>query len=106
MRAFWLGGAGTRAAVCAARWRLIQRPVPGGAARAAESVNYVVSHDGFTLRDLVSYDLRHNQANGEHNRDGHGHNLSWNCGIEGDTDDPACCACAGACSAPCWPRCC
>ena len=54
----------------------------------AESVNYVVSHDGFTLADLVSYDLRHNEANGEGNRDGHGHNLSWNCGLEGPTDDP------------------
>jgi pullulanase/glycogen debranching enzyme len=55
----------------------------------AESVNYVVSHDGFTLRDLVSYNMRHNEANGEDNRDGHGHNLSNNCGVEGPTDDPA-----------------
>ncbi|MDB5931137.1 MAG: isoamylase [Polaromonas sp.] len=54
----------------------------------AVSVNYVVSHDGFTLRDLVSYSERRNQANGENNRDGHGHNLSTNCGIEGPTDDP------------------
>ena len=54
----------------------------------AESVNYVVSHDGFTLRDLVSHDERHNLANGEGNRDGHGHNLSHNCGVEGPTDDP------------------
>jgi glycogen operon protein len=54
----------------------------------AVSVNYVVSHDGFTLRDLVSYDERHNQANHEDNRDGHGHNLSDNCGVEGPTDDP------------------
>jgi glycogen operon protein len=54
----------------------------------AESVNYVTSHDGFTLRDLVSYNQRHNEANGEHNRDGHGHNLSWNCGVEGDSDNP------------------
>jgi glycogen operon protein len=53
-----------------------------------ESVNYVVSHDGFTLADLVSYDLRHNEANLEDNRDGHGHNLSWNCGWEGPTGDP------------------
>ncbi len=53
----------------------------------SESVNYVVSHDGFTLRDLVSYNQRHNQANGEDNRDGHGHNLSFNCGVEGPTDD-------------------
>jgi len=55
----------------------------------AESVNYVVSHDGFTLKDLVSYAQRHNQANGEHNRDGHGHNHNANCGVEGPTDDPA-----------------
>ena len=54
----------------------------------AVSVNYGVSHDGFTLRDLVSYNQRHNEANGEGNRDGHGHNLSTNCGIEGPTDDP------------------
>ena len=51
------------------------------------SVNYVVSHDGFTLRDLVSYNERHNEANGEDNRDGHGHNLSNNCGAEGQSDD-------------------
>jgi glycogen operon protein len=51
-------------------------------------VNYIVSHDGYTLADLVSYDLRHNEANGENNRDGHGHNLSWNCGWEGPTQDP------------------
>ena len=53
----------------------------------SESVNYVVSHDGFTLRDLVSYNQRHNQANGEDNLDGHGHNLSFNCGVEGPTDN-------------------
>ena len=51
------------------------------------SVNYVVSHDGFTLRDLVSYDQRHNEANGEGNSDGHGNNLSNNCGAEGLSDD-------------------
>jgi len=55
----------------------------------AESVNYVVSHDGFTLNDLVSYNERHNEANGENNRDGHAHNQSFNCGVEGPTDDPA-----------------
>ncbi|RYF31227.1 MAG: glycogen debranching enzyme GlgX, partial [Comamonadaceae bacterium] len=53
------------------------------------SVNFVTAHDGFTLRDLVSYDTRHNEANGEHNRDGHGHNRSRNFGVEGPTDDPA-----------------
>jgi glycogen operon protein len=52
------------------------------------SINFVTCHDGFTLNDLVSYDEKHNEANGEDNRDGHNHNLSWNCGIEGDTDDP------------------
>jgi len=53
------------------------------------SVNYVCSHDGYTLQDLVSYEHRHNEANGEDNRDGHTHNLSWNGGVEGPTDDPA-----------------
>ncbi len=53
------------------------------------SVNFVASHDGFTLMDLVSYNEKHNEANGEDNRDGHSHNLSWNCGVEGPTDDPA-----------------
>ncbi|MGJ7511068.1 glycogen debranching protein GlgX [Variovorax sp. GT1P44] len=53
------------------------------------SVNFVTAHDGFTLRDLLSYNERHNLANGEDNHDGHGHNLSRNCGVEGDTDDPA-----------------
>jgi len=53
-----------------------------------DSVNYVVSHDGFTLRDLVSYAERHNEANGEDNRDGHASNHSRNYGVEGDTDDP------------------
>ena len=53
------------------------------------SVNFITAHDGFTLRDLVSYAQRHNLANGESNRDGHGHNLSCNCGVEGATDDAA-----------------
>ena len=52
------------------------------------SVNYVTAHDGFTVRDLVSYDEKHNEANGEHNRDGTDNNRSWNCGVEGETDDP------------------
>ena len=52
------------------------------------SVNFVTAHDGFTLRDLVSYNEKHNEANGEENRDGESHNRSWNCGVEGDTDDP------------------
>jgi glycogen operon protein len=56
---------------------------------AEESVNFVTSHDGFTLNDLVSYSLKHNEANGEGNRDGENDNRSWNCGVEGPTDDPA-----------------
>ncbi len=52
------------------------------------SVNFVTAHDGFTLHDLVSYNDKHNEANGESNRDGHSHNLSWNHGVEGPTDDP------------------
>ena len=53
------------------------------------SINFVTCHDGFTLNDLVSYDAKHNEANGEANRDGSNDNLSWNCGVEGPTDDPA-----------------
>jgi glycogen operon protein len=52
------------------------------------SINFVTAHDGFTLRDLVSYDAKHNEANGEGNRDGTDDNRSWNCGVEGPTDDP------------------
>ncbi|HET8701099.1 MAG TPA: glycogen debranching enzyme GlgX, partial [Nitrococcus sp.] len=56
--------------------------------RPYASINFVTSHDGFTLEDLVSYNHKHNEANGEHNRDGEDNNLSWNCGVEGPTDDP------------------
>jgi isoamylase len=55
---------------------------------AEQSVNFVTCHDGFTLNDLVSYNYKHNEANGEDNRDGADDNRSWNCGIEGPTDDP------------------
>jgi isoamylase len=57
--------------------------------RPVASINFVTAHDGFTLRDLVSYNEKHNQANGEDNNDGESHNRSWNCGVEGPTDDPA-----------------
>ncbi|MBZ6138801.1 glycogen debranching protein GlgX [Streptomyces olivaceus] len=57
--------------------------------RPRASVNFVTAHDGFTLRDLVSYNDKHNEANGEDNRDGESHNRSWNCGAEGATKDPA-----------------
>jgi glycogen operon protein len=88
MRAFWLGHPATRGdfaqRLCgSADIFRSQRRAPG------ESVNFVVAHDGFTLLDLVSHHQRHNHANGEHNRDGHGHNLGCNFGHEGPTDDPA-----------------
>ncbi len=54
-----------------------------------QSINFVTCHDGFTLNDLVSYNEKHNEANGENNRDGMNDNRSWNCGVEGPTDDPA-----------------
>jgi isoamylase len=57
--------------------------------RPHASINFVTAHDGFTLRDLVSYNERHNDANGENNNDGESHNRSWNCGVEGPTDDEA-----------------
>ncbi|MDQ4036805.1 MAG: glycogen debranching protein GlgX [Actinomycetota bacterium] len=56
--------------------------------RPSASVNFVTAHDGFTLADLVSYNEKHNEANGEGGQDGENHNRSWNCGIEGPTDDP------------------
>ncbi|WP_159923688.1 MULTISPECIES: glycogen debranching protein GlgX [Nocardia] len=56
--------------------------------RPSASINFVTAHDGFTLRDLVSYNEKHNEANGEDNRDGESWNRSWNCGVEGPTDDP------------------
>ena len=56
--------------------------------KPSHGVNLLAVHDGFTLRDLVSYQDKHNDANGEGNRDGHNHNASWNCGVEGETDDP------------------
>jgi len=86
MRKFWLAGGANRGdfaqRLCASS-DIFQ---PRGR-MPAESVNFVVSHDGFTLHDLVSYNAKHNLANGEGNLDGHSQNLSWNCGVEGPTDD-------------------
>ena len=56
--------------------------------RPSASINFVIAHDGFTLNDLVSYNDKHNEANGEDNKDGESYNRSWNCGVEGPTDDP------------------
>ncbi len=57
--------------------------------RPVASINFITAHDGFTMKDLVSYNEKHNEANGEDNNDGESHNRSWNCGVEGPTDDPA-----------------
>lgn len=77
--------------VCRIADRLIGSPdIYGHEEREAEqSINFVTCHDGFTLNDLVSYNAKHNEANGENNRDGSDDNRSWNCGVEGPTDDPA-----------------
>jgi glycogen operon protein len=87
VRAFWLGGDCSRGDF-AQRLAGSSDLYQAGGRSPLESVNYVCSHDGFNLADLVSHDLRHNEANGEDGRDGHGHNLSWNCGWEGPTRDP------------------
>jgi glycogen operon protein len=81
-----LANAGKRRGVRAALHRL-ERPLP--ARRPFASINFVTAHDGFTLRDLVSYNDKHNEANGEDNKDGTTDNRSWNHGAEGETDDPA-----------------
>jgi glycogen operon protein len=86
-RAFWLGGPSSRGEFAQRLCASSDVFQPTGRAPFC-SVNYVVSHDGFTLSDLVSYNQRHNLANGEDNLDGPGHNLSWNCGVEGPTSDP------------------
>ena len=56
--------------------------------QSCRSVNFLAAHDGFTLADITAYEQRHNDANGEQGRDGHGENHSWNCGHEGPSDDP------------------
>ena len=88
VRRYWITGHGSRGEF--ARRLCGSSDIFAVAGRhPASSVNYVTSHDGFSLRDLVSYTQRHNFANGEHNRDGHADNHSDNFGVEGETDDPA-----------------
>ncbi len=88
VRRFWRGESNTRAAFAS---RLSgSADLYQAAGRSPEhSINFVTCHDGFTLRDLVSYNRKHNEANGEGNRDGTDDNLSFNCGVEGESDDPA-----------------
>jgi len=88
IRAWWLRDSGDRS-VFAHRLAGSSAQFHHDRRAPTASVNFITAHDGFTLRDLVSYDHKHNQANGEGNRDGQHHNASWNCGIEGDTDDHA-----------------
>jgi isoamylase len=87
VRRFWRGDNGT---VPGLATRLLGSPdLYGHEEREAEqSINFVTCHDGFTLNDLVSYNRKHNEANGEENRDGADDNISWNCGVEGPTSDP------------------
>ena len=86
LRAFWRGDPGQLPALARAITGSREVFEPSGRQSWA-SVNLITAHDGFTLRDLVSYNDRHNEDNGEGNADGHDHNLSWNCGAEGPTDD-------------------
>jgi isoamylase len=88
VRRFWRADYGS---VRGLAMRLLGSPdIYGHEDREAEqSINFVTCHDGFTLNDLVSYNQKHNEANRENNRDGSNDNISWNCGVEGPTDDPA-----------------
>ena len=87
VRGFWKGA---DVAIAELAYRLTGSSdlYEGSGRRPYASINFVTAHDGFTLQDLVSYDKKHNEANGEKNRDGSDHNLSWNHGVEGPTDDP------------------
>jgi isoamylase len=87
VRAYWRGDEGT---VNELAYRLTgSSDLYGDDGRKPNaSINFVTAHDGFTLHDAVSYNDKHNEANGEGNRDGHGHNISYNFGVEGETDDP------------------
>jgi glycogen operon protein len=88
VRAYWKGDEG-QAGSMAYRLTGSSDLYGRGGRRPYASINFVTAHDGFTLHDLVSYNEKHNEANGEDGKDGHDHNLSWNCGAEGPTDDPA-----------------
>jgi isoamylase len=87
IRSFWRGDHGTMSEL---GYRLCGSSdlYENDGRRPYSSVNFVVAHDGFTLRDMVTFDHKHNEANGEDNRDGTDNNLSWNCGVEGPSDEP------------------
>ena len=88
MRNFWKSTLDSSSEVA---YRLTGSPdlYEQGGRHTYASINFMIAHDGFSLHDLVSYNEKHNEANGDNNQDGHNDNLSWNCGVEGPTDDPA-----------------
>ncbi|MBN9244230.1 MAG: glycogen debranching protein GlgX, partial [Mesorhizobium sp.] len=88
VRRFWRGDAGAVGAL-ATRMAGSSDVFQRDGAPATRTMNFIAAHDGMTLADLVSYAGKHNEANGENNRDGHDENFSWNDGVEGETDDPA-----------------
>lgn len=88
VRRFWRGDGG-QVSELATRLTGSSDLYERGGRRPDASINFVTAHDGFTLRDLVTYSVKHNDANGEENRDGESNNLSWNCGVEGPSTDPA-----------------
>ncbi len=87
VRAYWKGDPGKQAEM-ATRMAASAESFAQRGRKAWASVNFITAHDGFTLNDLVSYNEKHNEANGEDGRDGSSDNNSWNCGVEGPTDDP------------------
>lgn len=87
VRRYWRGDPGTRG-VFASRLTGSADLYQWNRRTPEHSINFITCHDGFTLRDLVSYNKKHNEANGEGNQDGENENVSWNCGIEGETDNP------------------
>jgi glycogen operon protein len=88
MRDYWRG-ADSMLSEFAERFTGSSDLYKGDFRRPTASINFITAHDGFTLHDLVSYNEKHNEANGENNQDGENHNRSWNCGVEGPTDDEA-----------------
>jgi glycogen operon protein len=88
VRSYWKGDGGLVGEV-ASRFSGSSDIFEGSGRAPAASINFITAHDGFTLRDLVSYNDKHNEANGEDNRDGESHNRSWNCGVEGPSDEAA-----------------
>jgi isoamylase len=87
VRRFWRGDGGVVSELASRLAGSNDLYEPSGR-RPYASINFITAHDGFTLHDLVTYNEKHNEANGDGNTDGESHNLSWNCGVEGETDDP------------------